>query len=588
MDEKFNMTVRFSAEARAATDSFSKAYEVHLQMVKRSLRPIIYNALQQHYLAAEAYAEQNSQPRMLILAFQRGLRHILEWKEGEKRRFIQSVGVEQGVSRAMRLPGDILHAINNLLHVLMFTDSEITELVESGLTHCPGFAIHSVSTVGDVVVQCLQEAAYHFDGSPFLFSRAIKSETWIENRQKIFNQIDNIIGVVLSEMATNMVGSVCKRLLETRYKQPTVALTLEKDSEEEDETSGGKKQTDVKTRDTPTVIRGGGGAPTKVLEAAKASVNPAATPKEAKKEKEPTRYTDTRLLYGHADDQEYLEHAYNRGTYRDTSTPLRVTQGSVSAERVEPRQYSAGTTMAESSSAATSQPHSKRVEIVTAPLAQQQDQQTQVREKEQEQMQVGVQEQVREPPAPVLAAAPSKPYHRQIAPPTNMPFQQKQQPPQQTTLQQAVALPQQTLAAEVKQEDARPPPSQNDAQPAITLTAQAQVVSGETAGLASPLRPVSAVTTATKPLQNTLPTATPVTTQNNNALLKSTGSKTLALKNPSSRLSLVTLDGESPKDAVVPEDDAASLKNELGQGIVDKGVMSLQLLQDQDAVQSSQ
>src|SRR5690606_20695562 len=37
-----------------------------------------------------------------------------------------------------------------------------------------------------------------------------------------------------------------------------------------------------------------------------------------------THYTDTRLLHGHEDDQEYLEHAYTQGNMRHTSTPRQV------------------------------------------------------------------------------------------------------------------------------------------------------------------------------------------------------------------------------------------------------------------------
>ena len=381
MDDKISATVRFTPEARAATDSFNKSYEVHLQMVKRSLRPIVYNVLQQHYIAAESFATQANQPKTLIMQFQRGLQRILTWSESEKKRFIQSIGVEQGVSRAVRLPADILHAISSLLHVLMYTDNEITDLVEQGLTHCPGFEVRAPTTVGDVVLQCVQEAAFHFEGVPTLFSRAIKAELWIENRQKIFNQIDHIIGFVIIEMATNMVRSVCKRLMESRYN------TKQRENKDFKESEPVKEPV-----------------------------------KQAVKEPASTRYTDTKLLSGHIDDQQYIEHVYNRGPYRHTSTPMRL-----SATLVEPKQYSAGTTMAESSSQ-TSIPHSRR--NVQTPALQQPLQPIQ---KPLEPLQKPLQktlEPLQKPLEPVPAApvAPSAvkqivQYIRPIAPPTNMPFQ---------------------------------------------------------------------------------------------------------------------------------------------------------------------
>lgn len=330
MDDKITATVRFTAEARSATDSFNKSYEVHLQMVKRALRPIVYNVLQQHYVAAETYAAQRNQPKTLIVSFQRGLHQILQWSESEKRRFIQSIGIEQGVSRAVRLPADILNTITSLLHVLMYTDSEVTELVEQGLTHCPGFEVRAPTTAGDFIVQCVHEAAYHFDGTPLLFSRAFKSETWIENRQKIFVQIDQIIELVTIEMATNMVRSVCKRLLESRCTRSShhssaaaaasnvvASVTLDNASS----TSSAPAQGEQRGEERDGRERGGRGD----REEKGQDIGKKQRENEGERE---TRYTDTKLLGGHADDQEYLEHQYNHGTFRNTSTPVRAATSS--------------------------------------------------------------------------------------------------------------------------------------------------------------------------------------------------------------------------------------------------------------------
>lgn len=362
MDEIITFSVLFNDKARASTVSYTKAYEIHLGMFQRALRQIIYTELQRQYMAAEEFAAQ-TQSRNLILAFQRGLRHIAQWDENQMQRFVHGVSAASPGNHLFRMPGDLLQTLSNLVHMLMFTNSDVIDLVENRLTHCPGFSINTEITIGEFVVKCMKEAALHFDSTPFLFSRAEKPQHWIENRQKIMQQIDEVVSIVVHELATSIVTSVCQKLMYqvrepmpdqdppphqtgTSHIKPPLPPSFGHRAPGTDirndmttsstsvphrtlrvapaggDTAGNrfpsKTARRIPTGVSSTAIQGTGVD----RHTANMHYNSSSTEANRSAPGKQTLYTDRRLLSGHATDQEYIEHAYIHGPFRNTSTPI--------------------------------------------------------------------------------------------------------------------------------------------------------------------------------------------------------------------------------------------------------------------------